>query len=110
MFGFLKPAQGLEKDLRDWYAKDYVRIHGEQARTEAVEYASSKRVQYLIEDVMNSIVTRMSRAEGSLRLSGKKPSASDLSNWKSGMQLAEAVAKANGWRLEPDEEGCIKAK
>lgn len=105
MFGFFKSACTLEKELREWFIEDSVRILGESERQQCAEHATGKDVRYLVEDIASNLLNEFRDRDAQSRIFGIQLSRHDRAHFDRGRRLLQNFVNSKGWRLERDSEG-----
>ena len=108
MFRFFKSAESLEKELREWFIEDSVRILGESERNKCVEHGQIKETQYLVDDIATDLINKRIDAPMEAKLFGTVPTPRDAAWRKKGLRILEAFLRAKGWKVERDAEGYYK--
>jgi len=112
MFRFFKSAESLEKELRDWFIEDSVRLLGESERNKCVEHGQTKQTQYLVEDIATVLIDKRITADLDMKAGhfALLPTPQESAWTKKGLSILEAFLKAKGWKVECDAQGYYKIR
>jgi hypothetical protein len=96
MWEFLKSAEAIEKELRNWKFEDCMRVMPPSESEEWREYYRTMDIQQLVAEVVGNCVNGLLMG-GLMR--GLNGSEFDSGHLLKGQTLAESLAKKKGWTL-----------